>query len=110
MFSILCVKNNLQILLRNKKYILAYNSKTRHVQQCILVLGKIHVFPDCPHVCIVDCNTTGHCFLTWHLFQECNKIWSPQFFFIIFFNLPTDRLHQKGLPQIRHAKDQPTMA
>ncbi len=29
-------------------------------------------------------------------------------FFI--FNLLTDRLHKNGLPQIRHSKDQPTMA
>ena len=36
------------------------------------------------------------------------KIWLNKFFFI--FNLPTNRLHKNGLAQIRHSKDQPTMA
>ena len=41
-------------------------------------------------------------------FKEMKKTLVNQIFFL--FNLPTDRLHKNGLPQIHHSKDQLTMA
>ncbi len=64
------------------------------------------------------CNTSGHCFFYLAFFffadrptlnlKNVKKNLVNQIFFI--FHLPTDRLHTNGSPQIRHSKDQPTMA
>ena len=36
--------------------------------------------------------------------------WNKILILLIFFYFPTDRLNKNSLPQIRHSKDQPTMA